>query len=110
MEDIPVDVPPNENIGGCIPGIPGWVDASGRRLRSARRWPAVTAPYHPTSRWATTTQALQNTRGGALEHAVSDEFFASHFVTGVRTLRSDYCGQARTQTSELGDCVSLEVF
>jgi len=30
--DIPVDVPPpNQNIGGCVPGIPGGVDASGRR-------------------------------------------------------------------------------
>jgi len=28
--DIPVDVPPNQNIGGgCVPGIPGGVDASG---------------------------------------------------------------------------------
>ena len=22
--DVPVDVPPNQNIGGCVPGIPGW--------------------------------------------------------------------------------------
>ena len=27
--DIPVDVPPIQNIGGCVPGIPGGVDASG---------------------------------------------------------------------------------
>jgi len=26
--DIPVDVPTNQNIGGCVPGIPGGVDAS----------------------------------------------------------------------------------
>ena len=27
LGDIPVDVPPTENIGGCVPGIPGGVDA-----------------------------------------------------------------------------------
>jgi len=30
--DILVDVPPNQNIGGCVPGIPGGVDASGLLL------------------------------------------------------------------------------
>jgi len=27
IDDIPVDVPPNQNIGGCVPGV---VDASAR--------------------------------------------------------------------------------
>jgi len=27
--DIPVDVPPTKILGGCVPGIPGGVDASG---------------------------------------------------------------------------------
>jgi len=26
--DIPVDVPPTKILGGCVPGIPGGVDAS----------------------------------------------------------------------------------
>ena len=30
LADIPVDVTPNQNIGGCVPGIPGGVDASGK--------------------------------------------------------------------------------
>ena len=29
--DIPVDVPTNQNTGGCVPGIPGGVDASETR-------------------------------------------------------------------------------
>ena len=28
--DIPVDVPPTKILGGCVPGIPGGVDASDR--------------------------------------------------------------------------------
>ena len=28
LGDIPVDAPPDQNIGGCVPGIPGGVDAS----------------------------------------------------------------------------------
>jgi len=28
MGDIPVDVPPTEIFGGCVPGMPGGVDAS----------------------------------------------------------------------------------
>ena len=31
--DIPVDVPPTKILGGCVPGIPGGVDASARYLR-----------------------------------------------------------------------------
>ena len=29
LGDIPVDVPPTKILGGCVPGIPGGVDASG---------------------------------------------------------------------------------
>ena len=28
LGDIPVDVPPTKILGGCVPGIPGGVDAS----------------------------------------------------------------------------------
>jgi len=61
LGDIPVDVPPNQNIGGCVPGIPGGVDANagGQRRRQsthivyssqadggdiASRLPRITAP------------------------------------------------------------------
>jgi len=29
LGDIPVDVPPTKILGGCVPGIPGGVDAGG---------------------------------------------------------------------------------
>jgi len=28
LGDIPVDVPPTKILGGCVPGIPGGIDAS----------------------------------------------------------------------------------
>jgi len=31
MGDIPVDVPPTKILGGCVPGIPGGVDASANK-------------------------------------------------------------------------------
>ena len=31
LGDIPLDVPPTKILGGCVPGIPGGVDASVRR-------------------------------------------------------------------------------
>ena len=31
--DIHVDVPPTKILGGCVPGIPGGVDASGERAK-----------------------------------------------------------------------------
>ena len=36
LGDIAVDVPPNQNIGGCVPGIPGGVDASAFWYRLTR--------------------------------------------------------------------------
>ena len=32
LGDIPVDVPPTKILGGCVPGIPGEVDAGGRTV------------------------------------------------------------------------------
>ena len=48
LGDIPVDVHPNQNIGGCVPGIPGGVDASGYRYDTIRlrvKVPGLTTLY-----------------------------------------------------------------
>ena len=55
--DIPVDVPRNQNIGGCVPGIPGGFDASAtlqnlQELKEAHCHTAIDhATLHATSRF-----------------------------------------------------------
>jgi len=41
--DIPVDVPPSKILGGCVPGIPGGVDASGNEA-SHKNYAAANPP------------------------------------------------------------------
>ena len=46
--DIPVDVPPTKILGGCVPGIPGGVDASvWVRVQAQKHTTFVGALYHP---------------------------------------------------------------